>query len=219
MEECDKIFRANGANVRKKDIRFCRRIGERGLERRPILVGMKNEVLKVELLDAARSLKDTDYHTVSIGPDQTRSQRQAEKKLNEKVEQKNREELTQEDLAKNLKWVAVGQKGEKRIVKAPVREDMEPGGSHRGGGRGRGGRGPSHNNRGDRYSNSSQGRERSRERSRERIRERNREASTNAMEEGEENEEQGEGMGKRTRNSGTDTEEEETMPPRSRNRQ
>jgi hypothetical protein len=228
MEECDKIFRATGANVRKKDIRFCRRIGERGLERRPILVGMKNEVLKAELLDAARSLKDTDYHTVSIGPDQTRSQRQADKKLNEKVEQKNREELTQEDLAKNLKWVAVGQKGEKRIVKAPVREDMEAGGSHRGGGRGRGGRGswrgrgPSHNNRGDRYSNSnsSQGRERSRERSRERTRERNRETSTNAMEEGEENEEeQGEGMGKRTRNSGTDTEEEETMPPRSRNRQ
>jgi hypothetical protein len=55
-------------NVRKKDIRFCRRIGERGLERRPILVGMKNEVLKAELLDAASSLKDTDYHTVSIGP-------------------------------------------------------------------------------------------------------------------------------------------------------
>ena len=123
MEQCDRIFRATGSNVRKRDIRFCRRIGEKGQEKRPMLVGMKNEAVKTELLDAARALNGTEYSYVSIGPDQTRKQRQAEKKLHEDVEKKNREELTEQDVAKNLKWMAVGQKGEKRIVKAQVREE------------------------------------------------------------------------------------------------
>jgi hypothetical protein len=34
----------------------------------------------------------------------------------------NREELTDQDKAKNLRWVVVGQRGEKRIVKMPDRE-------------------------------------------------------------------------------------------------
>jgi hypothetical protein len=43
IEECDKIFRATGATVRKRDIRFCRKIGEKGQEKRSILVGMKTK--------------------------------------------------------------------------------------------------------------------------------------------------------------------------------
>ncbi len=44
-----------------------------------------------------------------------------------------RDELTAEDRSKNLKWMAVGRKGEKRIVKAPVREERgAASGSNRG---------------------------------------------------------------------------------------
>jgi len=94
------------------------------------------------VLDGARELQHTDYKDISIGPDQTRKQRQAEKRLVEVAEKKNREELTQEDMSKNLKWMAVGRKGEKRIAKVQVREESwgeGPSGSQvRGRGRGRG---------------------------------------------------------------------------------
>jgi len=125
LVECDHIFKATGARIGRKDIRFCRRIGERGQEKRPLLVGMKTEIIKTELLDAASELRHTAYKTVSICPDQTRMQRQAEKKLLEKVEQKNREDLTDEDRSKNLKWMAVGKKGEKRITKGQAREERD----------------------------------------------------------------------------------------------
>jgi hypothetical protein len=102
------------------------------------VVGMSSEQVKTELLDAARELQLTAYKNISIGPDQTRKQRQAEKKLQEEVERKNREELSEEDLSKNLKWQAVGRKGEKRIVKAPERErehgEKDPPATTRGGG-------------------------------------------------------------------------------------
>jgi hypothetical protein len=44
-------------------------------------------------------------------------QRQAETRLNEEVDRKSKEELRQEDCSKNLKWMAVGRKKEKLIVK------------------------------------------------------------------------------------------------------
>ncbi len=46
LVECDHIFKATGARIGRKDIRFCRRIGERGQEKRPLLVGMKTEIIK-----------------------------------------------------------------------------------------------------------------------------------------------------------------------------
>jgi hypothetical protein len=108
ISECEKIFKATKASAKRRDIRFCRRIGEKGQEKRPLLVGMTSELIKTELLDSARELQHS-----SIGPDQTRKQRQAEKKLAEVAEKKNREELTAEDVSNNLKWTAVGRKGEK----------------------------------------------------------------------------------------------------------
>jgi hypothetical protein len=83
---------------------------------------MKSETIKCEILDQARELRNTRYKDVGIGPDQTRKQKQAELKLNEEADRKNREELTQEDRSKNLKWIVVGQRGEKRIVKETERE-------------------------------------------------------------------------------------------------
>lgn len=120
---CDKIFRATGGKTGRRDIRFCRRIGERGQGKRPILLGMKSESIKAELLDAAPGLQNTEYKNVSICPDQTRKQRRAETNLKEEMERKNREELTEDDRAKNLQWMAIGRKGEKRVVKTQIRED------------------------------------------------------------------------------------------------
>lgn len=123
LDVCDKIFRATGGQARRRDIRFCRRIGERSQAKRPILVGMKTESIKSDLLDAASQLQKTEYKDVTIGPDQTKKQRKAEANLKEVVERKNREELSEQDKAKNLQWMVIGRKGEKRVVKAQVREE------------------------------------------------------------------------------------------------
>jgi hypothetical protein len=124
LTECEKVFVATGVRAGKRDIRFCRRIGEKGKSKgkRPILVGMKSELVKAELLDAAKELQNTRYKHVSIGPDQTRKQKQAETALNEEVNRKNREEFSEEDRSKNLRWMVVGRKGEKRIVKKLLSE-------------------------------------------------------------------------------------------------
>ena len=67
-------------------------------------------------------------------PDLTKSQRQGEKRLREEAESRN-QELSGEDRDRNLKWIVVGSRGEKRIIKGTEREDFR---GH-GGGRGRGG--------------------------------------------------------------------------------
>jgi hypothetical protein len=74
----------------------------------------------------ARSGKRTAAHDIQAHQHRTGSNEEAEagnKKLQETVERKSREELTEDDVSKNLKWMAVGRKGEKRIVKVQVRED------------------------------------------------------------------------------------------------
>ncbi len=127
LAECETIFGATGARADRSDIRFCKRIGARESSSkgtRPILVGMRSEDVKVAILDAAKELRKTRYRQVRIGPDQTRKQRQAEIKLEEEVERKNKEELSEQDRSKNLKWMVVGRRGEKRIVKASVRKAM-----------------------------------------------------------------------------------------------
>jgi hypothetical protein len=151
--ECERIFIAAGMTARKTDIRFCRRLGERGEEWRPILLGMKSETIKCEVLDQAKGLQNTIYKDVGIGPDQTKQQKQAEIRLKEEADRMNREELNDQDKAKNLKWAVIGPRGEKRIVKIQDREDREGSrGPPTRGGRGRGrGRGTWNNDRtGDR---------------------------------------------------------------------
>jgi hypothetical protein len=39
-EECERILIAAGSEARKKDIRFCRRIGEKGEDPRPVFLGL-----------------------------------------------------------------------------------------------------------------------------------------------------------------------------------
>jgi len=187
LAECERVIRATGVRAGKKEIRFCRRIGEKGKTKgmRPILLGMKTEIVKIEILDAAKELQNTRYKNVSIGPDQTRKQKQAETKLNEEVARKNKEELTEDDRSKNLRWMAVGRKGEKRIVKGPAREEPSHSGWR-------------HERRGQQH---------------ERYRQNRREDSRQPMEEDREDP-----LSKRTREDGTESEEENEVPPRTRTR-
>ncbi len=122
---CVKIFKAMKATVTCESIKFCRRIGEKGDDPRPLIIGLKTEEIKRNLLEKAKDLQKTEYKEVTIGPDMTLKQRQEEKKMREEVERKNKEELTQEDVAKNLVWLLVGPRGEKRIIKGTIREDQE----------------------------------------------------------------------------------------------
>jgi hypothetical protein len=65
-------------------------------------------------------VKRKEYHLseVTIVPDLTDKQRRAEKELEGEAERRNREELTQDDISKNLSWRVVGKKGQKRIMKS-----------------------------------------------------------------------------------------------------
>jgi uncharacterized membrane protein len=122
---CVKIFKAMKVPSSSEDIRFCRRIGEKGDEPRPLLIGVKTEEVKRNLLEKAKDLMKTEFKEVAIGPDMTMKQRQEEKKMREEVDRRNKEDLTEEDRAKNLEWLLVGARGEKRIIKGVSRDPQE----------------------------------------------------------------------------------------------
>jgi hypothetical protein len=126
-KECEKIFKSMKARTTSEDIKFCRRIGERGEEPRPLLIGLKSEDEKRYLMEKARDLQKTEYKDVSIGPDMTHKQRQEEKNMREEVDKKNREEITEDDVAKNLEWMLVGPRGERRIIKGVNRGEQVTG--------------------------------------------------------------------------------------------
>jgi hypothetical protein len=123
--ECMNIFKAAGSDIRKKDIKFCRRIGARGEDPRPLLIGVRTEDDKRSLLECAKELQKTGYKNVHIGPDLTKKQRKEEGNLMDEAERRNKEELTLDDKAKNLAWVVVGAKGERRLIKSVMREERE----------------------------------------------------------------------------------------------
>jgi hypothetical protein len=76
---------------------------------------------------------------IVIIPDLTQEQRKEEAEMNNEAERRN-QALTQEDRAKNLQWMVVGARGEKRIVKGTAR--ARGGGSGPPAARGRGGLAP-----------------------------------------------------------------------------
>jgi uncharacterized coiled-coil protein SlyX len=123
-ERCERIFVAMKARTRKEDIRFCRRIGERGDDPRPMVIGLENEEEKRHVLGRAKDLRNTRYSDISIVPDLTRKQRNREAKMKEEAEEKNKG-LTEEEKSRNVKWMVVGRRGEKRIIKG-VERDQQP---------------------------------------------------------------------------------------------
>jgi hypothetical protein len=121
MKSCNNIFRALDLDMSSDSaVRFVRRVGERGEGPRPLVVGLKKEWQREDLLERARQLKDTQFAEVTIVPDLTEGQRNEEAAMNSEVEKRN-SELTEEDKAKNLEWRVVVARGEKRVVKGQAR--------------------------------------------------------------------------------------------------
>lgn len=70
-------------------------------------------------MDGAATLRTcgiVDLETVSVAADLTREQRREEADLVKEAEKRN-EERNEEDKSKNLQWLVVGRKGEKRLLK------------------------------------------------------------------------------------------------------
>ena len=122
-EECERIFKGMKARTRKQQIRFCRRVGERGQGPRPMVIGLYSEEVKRHLLERSRDLRHTMYEVVLIVPDLTKSQRKGEQQLREEADRRN-QELSNEDRERNLKWIVVGSRGEKRLIKGTEREEQ-----------------------------------------------------------------------------------------------
>ena len=122
LNSCDNVFKALKMDWGKESVRFCRRVGERSDEPRPMVVGLARENHKEDLLDKARDLRDTAFSEVGIVPDLTKEQRRDESDLAAEAVRRN-ETRTEEDLAKNLTWRVVGRKGEKRLIKGVERGD------------------------------------------------------------------------------------------------
>ena len=53
VRKCEEIFTTLKLNLTGENIKFCRRVGERGEEPRPLIVGMFREYQKEDIMDAA----------------------------------------------------------------------------------------------------------------------------------------------------------------------
>ena len=119
-QSCQNVFNALKLKLDLNSLRFLRRIGEKGERPRPLLVGMHSLEDRERLLTNARHLRDTPLNNVGISPDLTPQELQEEKEMVEEAGRRNKN-LSQEDIAKNMKWLVAGQKGEKRLFKGVER--------------------------------------------------------------------------------------------------
>ena len=148
MASCANLFKELDLEWGREVIRFCRRIGEKSDEPRPMIVGFKREWQKEDLMDKAKELRDTAFPEVGIMPDLTQEQRRDEADMSKEAENRNANRTTEEK-AKNLVWMVVGRKGEKRLVKGVERGGGSGWrGTARGGGSERGGQLPARGMRG-----------------------------------------------------------------------
>jgi hypothetical protein len=118
---CGELFAAMGARVRGTDLRFCRRVGERSAVPRPVVVGLNSEEEKRTILIRSRQLRGSRYDNVAVVPDLTKMQRRGEEKLSVEAGERNKN-LTAEDNERDMRWIVVGKRGEKRLIKGVERE-------------------------------------------------------------------------------------------------
>ena len=105
---------------------FSRRLGRRTEGRsRPLLVGLHNENTRNLVLQHANRLRSTNLSNVSIAPDLTQQQREADDALREEAIRRNNN-LSEQDRAKNLRWVVVGRKGTRRLIKKTSKDHDHP---------------------------------------------------------------------------------------------
>jgi hypothetical protein len=118
LQSCDNIFKALNLNFTSVNaVRFCRRVGEKGSGPRPLVVGFRREEQKEDVLENAKKLRNTQFADVMIIADLTQEQRKDEADMMVEAEKRNRD-LSEEDRSKNLEWMAVGARGERRLIKA-----------------------------------------------------------------------------------------------------
>ncbi len=118
VQSFNNIMQAISADISfESSAVFSRRLGSQAEGRcRPLLVGLNDENMKNTILKQAKRLAGTPFGKVSIAPDLTQRQREADEGLREEAASRNNS-LTQQDRAKNLKWVVVGRKGMRKLVK------------------------------------------------------------------------------------------------------
>ena len=119
-KSCVNIFNALKLGLTEEAIKFCRRLGKKREEPRPLVVGFYLEADRVKLLRNARLLQTTKFKDVNVGRDLTKKQREEETELRREAVKRN-EGLTDEDVSKNLRWAVVGARGERRLVKVRAR--------------------------------------------------------------------------------------------------
>jgi len=122
-KSCQNIFDALKLNLKSSTIKYLRRLGEKGNKARPLLAGLRTTEDKALLLDNAKFLRDTFFSNVGISADLTPQEMKEEKEMGVEAERRNKD-LSQEDRAKNLKWLLVGPKGEKRLYKGVERTPL-----------------------------------------------------------------------------------------------
>jgi hypothetical protein len=126
-ERCGQLFEAMKARMKKEDLRFCRRIGEKSVEPRPMVIGLETEEEKRHILSRARNLQGTQFQNISVVPDLTKKQRAREAKMKQEADERNRK-LTTEERNRNEKWLVAGRRGEKRLIKG-IERDTQPTGN------------------------------------------------------------------------------------------
>ena len=122
MLTCRNIFRRLDLKLSEENIKFCRRVGEKGPESRPMIVGLYNHRDRSTLL--GQDTRGTELSEISFAPDLTKEQRKEDADLRKEVEDKNNT-LSEEDRSKNLAWRLVGPRGERRLVKGVARAQEE----------------------------------------------------------------------------------------------
>jgi hypothetical protein len=104
-------------------LKFCRRLGEKGEDPRPLLAGFHTKMERSKHLRNARNLEKTAFKNVNVSADLTKKQRDEEKDMWKEAENRN-ENLSESDRSKKLQWLVVGAKGEKHLVKSTPREPV-----------------------------------------------------------------------------------------------
>jgi hypothetical protein len=85
------------------------------------VIGLNNEDEKRAVLARARQLRGGRFDNVAVVPDLTKMQRRGEDKLGAEADLRNGN-LTADDREKGLRWIVVGKRGEKRLIKGVERE-------------------------------------------------------------------------------------------------
>lgn len=123
LDSCGNIFKTMKLNLSSEAVKFVRRVGAKGENARPMIVGFHSDETRRRVLSGARELQATFFKDVSIVPDLTKRQRDDEEELKNLASRRNNE-LTEDDRAKNLEWLVVGMRGERRLIKAVPRTQL-----------------------------------------------------------------------------------------------